>query len=600
MSGKYMNTKRIIIPTVTLALIGSMLFGVAVCTKQELFDIMQNTEAVELEISVPNTETISEDIASQLESLPWIQLSSLETHPELRAAFEEYLGITGTTGNKEGHLYYNPSTSEKEQNVTLYMALQNPEFKNIFALEAPMTKFGEIAAEHYTDVEPDDLLAPYATINAYFELLPDTEAGTFNGDSSISRAQAMTMVMRATTSVSESQEPETDADFTAKVGYNIYTDFAAPMNQYSYLNTENGLTESNFNTAMSKGEYICLVSNYIHEDYLKGLERYGYLDLYADTSSVEISTVSDAGNISLAEAIADAAQGVPSDMYETFKTAIKNGYITEAELEDWDSAITKAEAINYFISMVYNYTLQSGDGITSDFKSENNDIIENETQVDTETTDNSLIDDSESDSTLTSDKSNENDVAEPADKDKTDDKQDDTNKDKDKDTSSNSKPSDKNDKDTTSSGSNNSSSSNSSTSNKTEKPVQDGHESKEIMDSKWGEINGAWDAEHQWTMYARSQGADSTSGWCWIYENGSAAGNQPTYAVYMKEDDPLYGTVYHVGDYLPSGTRLCGTGEEYKAMLEQDIVDGAIESGLDVYEGDDGRTHIVIPEDWLN
>ena len=44
---------------------------------------------VELEIAVPNTETISEDVASKIECLPWIQLSSLETHPELRTAFEE-------------------------------------------------------------------------------------------------------------------------------------------------------------------------------------------------------------------------------------------------------------------------------------------------------------------------------------------------------------------------------------------------------------------------------------------------------------------------------------------------------------------------------
>lgn len=108
----------------------------------------------------------------------------------------------------------------------------------------------------------------------------------------------------------------------------------------------------------------------------------------------------------------------------------------------------------------------------------------------------------------------------------------------------------------------------------------------EIRNSEWADINGAWDAVHQYTLYAQSQGADGTGGWCWIYFNGKGAGDQPSYAVYMKEGDPLYGTIYHVGDYLPSGELFSGTNDEWEAFIAEDIVRQAQEDGCEVTEED--------------
>ena len=490
---KYITTMKII---GIMAILG--MTGCSSASKQEAYDMLQQSTEIELEYAVPEYDN-TED--SKVELLPWLQLSSLETHPELRSAFEEFLGITGETGNKEGTLYYNPDTEKADQNATLYMATKNTAFKNYFILENSMLRFGEIAAENYTDIEPDDLTAPLATINAYFELLPDQEEGQFDGDATISRAQAMTLVMRATTPVNDAQAPETDADFTSKVGESTYTDFAAPMNEYSYLNTSNGLTESTFNTAMSKGEYICLVTNFLHADYLKYIEAHNYHDLYADTSDVTISTVSDAGDITFAEAISDATNGVPSDMYSTFKIAIKNMYLPEDTLEDWDSAITKAEAINLFISMATNYTSIAGDGLVNDY---------------TETP-------------------------------------------------------------------------------YTEDP---GYIENMEIEAEWGKKAPDGDGIKAYEQYVISQGADYAMGWTWIYENGSCAGDQPSYGVYMKEGDPLYGTVYHVGDYLPSGTQFVGTMEEFKALTAQGIVEEAEKLGeVSFKDPETGRTIIGTQED---
>ena len=483
-----------------LALITVCILSFASCGKQE------TTATTESIAESSQVETIVTE-ESKVELLPWLQLSSLETHPELRTAFEEYVGVTGTTGNKEGTLYYNPETQQAEQNVTLYMATKNSAISSYFANIDAMTKFGEIAAENYTDVDVDDINAPYATINAYFELLPDQEDGQFDGDSTISRAQAMTLLMRATTQVNEAQAPDEDADFTAKVGETQYTNFAAPMNEYSYINTDNGLTEQSFNGTMTKGEYIALVTNYIRADYLATLEEWGYTDLYSDTSDITISTVSDAGNIKYSEAISDASKGVPTDLYETFKLAIKNGYLAEADLEDWDSALTKADAVSLFITMATNYTSNVGNTLYSQYQTPTTDTT-------TDTTSETLS------------------------------------------------------------------------------------ESAEITNSKWADINGAWDAVHQFTLYAREQGADYTDGWCWCYDHGKGAGDQPSYAVYMKEGDPLYGTVYHVGDYLPDGTQFSGTNDEWEAFIKQDFEKLLTEDGsVSFKDPETGRTIIGTQEE---
>ena len=336
----------------------TMGLSIVACGKQENTAIVETTvESTEVE------NTVTEE--SKVELLPWLQLSSLETHPELRSAFEELVGVTGTTGNKEGILYTNPLTTQADQNITLLLAIKNSQFRGYLVSPDELAKLGEIAAENYTDIEADDINAPYATINAYFELLPDQEDGQFDGDATISRAQAMALLMRATTQVNEDQAPETDNDFTKAVGETQYTNFAAPMNEYAYLNTSTGLNDKTFESAMSKGEYIYLLANYYSQDFQEYMDNNGFKNnTYLE--DVTISTVSDAGDISFSEAISDSSKGVPSDMYKAFQTAINMNLITESDLEDWDSAITKGEAVRLFTSMSLTYYQVAGQDSLTD------------------------------------------------------------------------------------------------------------------------------------------------------------------------------------------------------------------------------------------
>ena len=351
MSGKYMKIKRVIIPTLTMVMLSSMLFGCASATKQDTYNMLQESTEIELEYAVPDYDNAEE---SKVELLPWLQLSSLETHPELRTAFEELVGVTGTTGNKEGILYTNPLTTQADQNITLLLAIKNSQFRGYLVSPDELAKLGEIAAENYTDIDVDDVNAPYATINAYFELLPDQEDGQFDGDATISRAQAMTLVMRATTPVNEAQAPEEDADFTKAVGETQYTNFAAPMNEYTYLNTSTGLNDKTFNTTMSRGEYIYMLTKYIYGDtYAQRMEEAAKEDESLSTD-VKLTTIKDGGDISLQDAINNVENGLPTDMYQTLARAVALGFITEDNL-NWDEAITKSEAVTLFIDAVETY-----------------------------------------------------------------------------------------------------------------------------------------------------------------------------------------------------------------------------------------------------
>lgn len=342
-----MKLKRVILPTITMVIIASQLFGCSSASKQEAYDMLQETEQIELEYAVPEYDAGEE---SKVELLPWLQLASLETHPELRSAFEDLLGITTEDDGTKSGVVYTDENGDRNQNNTLFNALGNTSFTiNCIRDAEQIEKIEEIANNEYTDIEDNQGVA--AVINAYFELLPDQEDGQFDGSATISRAQAMTLLMRATTPVNDAQAPESNDDFTSKVGESQYTNFAAPMNEYTYLNTENGLTDKTFNTTMSRGEYIYMLTNAIFNDaYTEMLATVGKTD-ESLSEDVTLTTIKDGGDITFQEALNNPENGLPTEMYKTLARAVVLGFISEDTL-NWDEAITKSEAINLFIDAV--------------------------------------------------------------------------------------------------------------------------------------------------------------------------------------------------------------------------------------------------------
>lgn len=105
------------------------------------------------------------------------------------------------------------------------------------------------------------------------------------------------------------------------------------------------------------------------------------------------------------------------------------------------------------------------------------------------------------------------------------------------------------------------------------------------------ELDAKYGSEMKWAEYAKSQGADNTLGWCWIYYTGQGAGDQESYAVYMKEDSPRYGEVFHLGDYLPGGDFFVGANNEEHGIADdrefQRMYDNGELSGITIDENGD-------------
>ena len=99
-----------------------------------------------------------------------------------------------------------------------------------------------------------------------------------------------------------------------------------------------------------------------------------------------------------------------------------------------------------------------------------------------------------------------------------------------------------------------------------------GHVERDEIIAKYGSIDA-------YIELAVSQGADNVFGWCWIYYTGKGAGNQESYAVYMKEDSPRYGEVFHLGDYLPCGQFFIGANNEEHGIADDREFQRAYEAG---------------------
>ena len=101
MSGKFMNVKRIIIPTLTLIIVASQLMGCASVSQSELLQMINAGDEIEIEIASPRAEAEQGEATSIL----WEQLALLDTNTELRKAWDDLLGITMTDTGKNGMLY---------------------------------------------------------------------------------------------------------------------------------------------------------------------------------------------------------------------------------------------------------------------------------------------------------------------------------------------------------------------------------------------------------------------------------------------------------------------------------------------------------------
>lgn len=361
-----MNMKKTVIGVLALALVVGQLTGCAGTTQEEMNSLVSSEPTIEIEVPTLSEETETpeetmetEEVVVKEEALPllWTILGRNSTYPEFRRDINDALGIE----NHQGSIFVDLEGNH-EMNNTLYNALRNKVFIQDQLENADIKEELELSTnEIFTDLEVDDIMA--AMFNSYWSLLPD-ESGEdvteFKGSTPLTRAQAMTLVMRAITPVTESGKPDSNSEFTQSVGETIYTDYASYMNDKCYINTsDSSLVAENFNSSMTRAEYIYMVMNTVY-----GTDA---INSY-DVSKVELSDCKDGGSIAETQGytgtngcalnldfmVNNPNGGLETSMYKAVAMA-SDLAIIPAETR-WDEAVTKTEAIDIFVAAVKTLT----------------------------------------------------------------------------------------------------------------------------------------------------------------------------------------------------------------------------------------------------
>lgn len=369
-----MKAKKIIIAVFALTLAVQM----TGCKKYN------TNKPVAIDVSVSDSDVVSKA------KLNWTELGKLTDYEKMRTAVDTIFGNEIVDGIKYGSFYIDKSGNQCTNNTlkvvlgNRYVAemfatggnvdIEKVDSSNLGAIESTtdsdedastaMTEsFNSSLASVYNDLS-DSNQSP-ALFNAYFNLLPDSTPSYFNGGDTLSRAEAMSLVTRATTPV---QSLNVSDDFTSAVtgtDYDQYINYAAQQNEHSYINTnDKSLTADNFKGAMSRAEFIYLIMN----------EVYGADEVQNyDTSKTTLKDCNNAGNLSEELKIADSDRcngytlkyslenidkGVAEELYKPIAMAADKGIIsTETR---WNEGITKSEAIEIVVNAFMQYYDEQG------------------------------------------------------------------------------------------------------------------------------------------------------------------------------------------------------------------------------------------------
>ena len=360
MSGKFMRVKKFILPTLTMVIIASQLMGCSAATPSELQTMLQQGQQIEIEIATPISEEQGEE-----KTLDWIQLDQLNTYADFRKSLEDIMKITRFGDNSKNGICYINLEGMQEGNNTLYNAMMNRKFiANFIENDTATLKTQQIMDSVYVDTDEGDYMV--AAINAYWNLLPDAEPNYFNGGSTLTRIEAMTLLARANTSVTENIG---DSTFESQVGNVKYSEFASLVANDSYLTlADKSLNEKTANGTITRGEYIyMLVSNIFGSDRMTS----------ADTKKAQFNDCKSAGDIASQQKLSeedtskdyyDSAElkftldnpdsGCPDKMYQALVAAQELGIIGSDTR--WDEGLTKSEAIQLYLDTLQAYTKQNG------------------------------------------------------------------------------------------------------------------------------------------------------------------------------------------------------------------------------------------------
>jgi len=319
-----------------------MLFGCGSATKEEAQQLINETPTVEVVVN----ETVSDNEAAvdeTVSSIPWVEVGSLDNLSDVRQSFDEVFGVSGDAGSKIGWAY----TTYDTQNITLQNAMKEETSIAILYQESAERIILLTAIDNsFTDTEDlsqDEKIA--ILLNEYFSLLPSEEDGVTNPYDVLTRAQAMTMLMRATNPVSDIT---TDDEFTAAVGNSQWNDYAQEVDDYAFISTLDGsLDPDTYGKPMTKAEAVYLI---VQAFYKTEYDKNAYIENTLPFTDIVMSdSVGGSTNIEYLNSMIEN-KAVDARIMDAYQVAYHhNLFDKDATESEWNENITKVEFLQLLV-----------------------------------------------------------------------------------------------------------------------------------------------------------------------------------------------------------------------------------------------------------
>lgn len=353
MSERFIKVKRVAVPVMCIMMALAQLTGCGVASSKELTAMLDNGEAIEVSVELPES-------SQELQGTPveWKALAELTDQEDLRKEIDNALGVISYGESKNGVLYVNPETEEWEPNNTLEAVFKNKAYHEVAEDEDVVEEISKAVAEAYTDLDDKSSTEEIqlAAINAYFNLFPaDEDTNEFNGGVYLTRGQYMCGFARA--HLQAQNGIKASEDTIKQVGDSQYAPYAELVSDSAYLDIASGsLNEENMNGLITRAEVAYMLAKTYYSDEMDA----------ATKKSKTYSDVKDAGNMAekadttgkqqykaanLAYMVENPKDGLDEDLYKAMVVAYNHGFFGNTSESRWDEPITKEEALQAFVNV---------------------------------------------------------------------------------------------------------------------------------------------------------------------------------------------------------------------------------------------------------
>lgn len=353
MSERFIKVKRVAVPVMCIMMALAQLTGCGVASSKELTAMLDNGEAIEVSVELPES-------SQELQGTPveWKALAELTDQEDLRKEIDNAFGVISYGESKNGVMYVDPATEEWEPNNTLEAVFKNKAYHEVVEDEDVVEEISKAVAEAYTDLDDKSSTEEIqlAAINAYFNLFPaDEDTNEFNGGAYLTRGQYMCGFARA--HLQAQNGIKASEDTIKQVGDSQYAPYAELVSDSAYLDIASGsLYEENMNGLITRAEVAYMLAKTYYSDEMDA----------ATKKSKTYSDAKDAGNMAekaetidkqqykaanLAYMVENPKDGLDEDLYKAMVVAYNHGFFGNTSDSRWNEPITKEEALQAFVNV---------------------------------------------------------------------------------------------------------------------------------------------------------------------------------------------------------------------------------------------------------